>query len=378
MKNKASLFWGIALILLSAGLLAEQLGYIHLNEISNNTWFFVFGGAAILFLLGYFVNGLKHWGLLFPALIFAALSLTIGLATRNVEGSFLGAPILAAVALPFYVGFAVNRRNWGLLIPAWVLTVLTIITFMADQVEGTLIGALVQFSIALPFLLAFLANRTRRWALIPFWVLFILGLITLLSEQVNGNLIGALFMYAVALPFLVVYLLNRKHRWALIPAAIIAVVGTFPLLDLLIGGDVMGAAVMFLFALPFFFVYFRWKDQWWALIPAGIFTSIGLVVVISMLIPDNQAFWNGILTGVLLLGFGLTFGLLWLRRNTQPTAWTRFPAIGLLVASLLAFVLGRNFQNYWAVVLLVVGIMLIVTSLLPKKPGDPTPPMNPS
>jgi len=378
MKRTASLFWGIALILLSAALLADRLGYIAFNKISDNAWVFVFGGAAILFLLSYFLNGVKHWGWLFPAFISAALSLTIGLATRNIEGSFLGAPILAAVALPLYVGFAINRRNWGLLIPAWVLTVITVITLMADRVDGTLIGALFLLSAALPFLLVFLANRTRRWALIPAWVLFILGLITLLSDHVSGNLIGALFMYSVALPFLVVYLIDRTRRWALIPAAVIALIGTFPLLNLLIGGDVMGAVVMFLFALPFFFAYFRWKEGWWALIPAGIFASIGLVVVISMFVPDNQDLWSGILTGILLLGFSVTFGLLWLRRASQPTDWAIYPAIGLLVASLLAFVLGRNFQNYWAIILLVIGILLIVTSLLPKKPKEPTPPMNPS
>jgi len=378
MKKTANLFWGIALILLSAALLADQLGYIDFEKISENTWVFIFGGAAILFLLSYFLNGVRHWGWLFPAFISAALSLTIGLATRNIQGPFLGAPILAAVALPFYVGFAFNRRNWGLLIPAWVLTILTAITLMADRVDGTLIGALFLFSGAMPFLIVFLRNRAHRWALIPAWVLFILALITLLSDHVSGNLIGALFMVSVALPFLVVYLLNRTYRWALITAAVTALVGIFPLISMLIGGDLIGAVVMFLFALPFFVVYLRWKDGWWALIPAGIFASIGLVVIITMFVPDNQELWSGILAGILLLGFGLTFGLLWLRRATQPTEWALYPAIGLLVASLLAFVLPRNFQNYWAVVLLVVGVLLIVTSLLPKKPRDPATPTNPS
>ena len=378
MKRTASLFWGIALILLSAALLADRLGYIDFEKISNNAWVFIFAGAAILFLLSYFLNGVKQWGWLFPAFISAALSLTIGLTTRNIEGSFLGAPILAAIALPFYIGFAVNRRNWGLLIPAWVLTILTIITLGADRVEGTLIGTLFLLSAALPFLIVFLRNRTRRWALIPAWVLFILGMITLLSEHVDGNLIGALSMYSVALPFLVVYLMDRTRRWALIPAIITAFLGTVPLLSSFIGGDVMGAVMMFLFALPFFVVTFRWKEQWWALIPAGIFTSLGIVVVLGMLVPKNQPVFEGILTGILLLGFGLTFGLLWLQRKTRPTDWARFPAIGLLAASLLAFILNRNFQNYWAVILLVVGILLIVTSLLPKKPKDPTPPANPS
>lgn len=378
MRKTASLFWGIALILLSAVLLADRLGYIDFSNISTNAWVFIFGGAAILFLLSYFLNGLSHWGWLFPTFIFAALSLTIWLVTRDITGAFLGAPILAAIALPFFVGFALQPRNWGLLIPAWIMMILTIITLLADQVMGSLIGALFLLSAALPFLIVFLANRTRRWALIPTWVLFILGLVALLSDRVNGNLIGALFLYSIALPFLVVYLLDHSHRWALIPAAVLGILGTFPLLSMILTGDIAGAVGMFLFALPFFVVYFRWKEAWWALIPAGIFASIGVVVVCSMFVPQNNDLWSGILTGILLLGMGLTFGFLWLRRGTLPTDWAKYPALALLVASLLAFILGKNFQDYWAIVLLAVGILLIVTGLLPKKNKEPTPPANPS
>ena len=378
MKKTSSLFWGIALILLSAALLADQLGYIDLSSFSNNALFYIFSGIAILFLLGYFINGLKNWGMLFPTFIFAALSLTIWMVTRNFTGAFFGAPILAAIALPFYVGFAMHRQNWGLLIPAWVMSILTVITLMADQVVGTWIGALFLLSAALPFLIVYLANRTRSWALIPAWTLLILGLVTLFADRVNGNLVGAFFLYAVAVPFLVVWLLNRSRRWALVPAAVLGVLGTFPLLSLLLTGDIAGAVGMFLFALPFFVVYFRWNQAWWAFIPAGIFASIGVVVVFSMFVPGNQDIWNGILTGVLLLGMGLTFGFLWLRRASLPTDWAKYPALGLLVASLLAFILGKNFQDWWAIVLLAVGVLLIVTSLIPKKPGEPTPPANPS
>ena len=374
MKRSANLFWGITLILLSAALLADRLGYIDFARISTNAWVFIFGGAAVLFLLAYLLNGVKQWGWLFPTLICAALSLTIALATRALAGSFLGVPILVAIAMPFYAGFIVNRQSWGLLIPAWVLTVLAMITLLADQGNGELIGGLFLLVAALPFLIVYIMNRSRRWALIPTWALFVLGLISLLSTHANGNLVGALFLYAVALPFLAVYLMDRSRRWALIPAAVIALVGTFPLLAMLVGGDLMGAAVMFLFALPFFIVYFRGRDNWWALIPAGIFASICLVVVITMFVPANQAAWSGILNGILLLGFAVTFGLLWLRRKTQPTEWAKYPAVALLAASLLAFILGENFQNYWAVVLLIVGVLMVVTSLLPKKPNEPTLP----
>jgi peptidoglycan/LPS O-acetylase OafA/YrhL len=368
MKAKiSSIFWGIVLILVAAVLLAERLNYIHLEDISNNIWVFIFAGGSLLFFLSYFLNGVRKWGWLFPAFVLAALSITIWMAENHFDGPYMGTPILASVALPFYVGFLVDRKNWGLLIPAWVLTVLTVITLLADRVNGTLIGGLFLFAAALPFLIVYLFDRKRWWALIPTWVLFVLGMITLFSEIVDGDLIGAFFLYSVALPFLVVYLMDRKRRWALIPAAILGVLGTIPLLASLIGGDVMGAFVMFLFAVPFFIAYFRSRDNWWALIPAGVFTTIGVVVVLGMVLPDNMPILEGIMTGILFLGFGLTFGLLWLRRKTLPTAWAKYPAIGLLVAAVLAFALGSYFQSYWAVVLLIAGILMVVAGLRPKK-----------
>ena len=374
MKKSTNLVWGIALILISAALLADRMGIVDFAKISENAWVYIFAGAAVLFLLIYFLNGIKHWGWLFPVFIGAALSLTIWMTTHHLDGAFLGAPILGAIALPFFVGFSFDRKNWGLLIPAWILTILTAITLLVDRVEGTWIGGLFLLSTALPFLIVFLSNNTRRWALIPAWILFILGMITLLSEHVNGNLIGAVFLYSVALPFLVVFLMDRTRRWALIPAAVVAILGTFPLVSMLISGDVMGAVGMFLFALPFYVVFFHWKESWWALIPAGIFTSIGLVVVISMFVPKKKDQWSGILTGILFLGMGLTFGYIWLRRVTYPTTWAMYLAIGLLAASLLSFILGRNFQDYWAIILMIVGIVMVVISVLPKKPGEPSGP----
>ena len=371
MKAKSSsIFWGILFLLAGGALLADRMGWINFSIFSTNTWVYVLAGGGLLFLLGYFVGGLRNWGLLFPALILAAVSLTVWMGDRRFSGGVLGMPVLLAVAIPFYVGFALNRKAWGLLIPAWVMTVLAFITLTSEQAQGTLIGAVFLYAVAAPFLVVFLLDRRRWWALIPAWATFILGTITLLSDHVDGNLIGALFLYAVALPFLVVYLTNRARRWALIPAAAIALVGTFPLLSAVVNGDVMGAAVMLLFSVPFFFVYFRWKEHWWALIPAGVFASIAVVVVLGMLVPQNQPAFQGILTGVLLFGIGLTFGWLWLRRATHPTAWARIPAIGLFIAAVLACFLGNNNNLLWALLLMAGGIFLIAYNFLRKKPDD--------
>ncbi len=365
-RNVSSIFWGLLFILAGMAFLADRMGWLNFSLFSTNTWVYIFAAVSLVFFLSYFLSGLQKWGWLFPALIFGSISLTIWMADHGLTGSFVGMPVLLAIAIPFYVGFAFDRKAWGLLIPAWVMTVLAFITLTAGLVNGNLIGALFLFAVAVPFLVVYLLNRSRWWALIPAWVTFVLGTITLLSDHVNGNLIGALFLYAVALPFLVVYLTGRTRRWALIPAAAIALVGTIPLLSSIAGGDWMGALTMLLFSAAFFFVFFRWPENWWALIPAGVFASIGLVVLLGMSIPQTP-FIEGLLNGVLLLGLGLTFGALWLLRGTRPTAWARYPAIGLFIAAILAGFSGGNSNLFWAAALLVAGIALVIYSLLHKK-----------
>jgi hypothetical protein len=90
-----------------------------------------------------------------------------------------------------------------------------------------------------------------------------------------------------------------------------------------------------------------------------------------MLVPQNQPIFEGLLSGVLLLGFGLTFGGLWLLRGTRPTAWARYPAIGLLIAAVVAGFSGGNPSLFWAAALLAAGIALVAYSLLRKKTGSP-------
>jgi hypothetical protein len=325
--NLASVFWGLALILAGGVFLAQTLGWIDLDGLSTQTWMIIFAAASLLFLVTYLLDGWRKWGWLFPVLIFAALALTLWMALAEVESSIIGAPILLAIALPFLAAFLIDRRrHW--------------------------------------------------WALIPFWVMFVITLIVAFAESINGNFIGALVLYSIGLPFLVVYLVRRSRRWALIPAAVMLIIGTIPLTAglfesiPLFRGINPGLVPMVLFALPFYVVTFRWKSQWWALIPAGIFTSIALVVALTPLFPENAyEDQNPILTGVLLLGFGLTFGLLWLRRRAQPTDWAKYPAAGLLAAGLLAVALGDIFLTWWPIALVVVGLILIGVSLVrTKKP----------
>ncbi len=76
--NIIKLMWGIVLIALGGLFLADTLGYLDLEVLAHHDWTIVFAAGSAVFFLSYFLAGVRKWGWLFPALIFAALALVIG------------------------------------------------------------------------------------------------------------------------------------------------------------------------------------------------------------------------------------------------------------------------------------------------------------
>lgn len=113
------MFWGAVLIILGAAFLVTGNTSIQIRD----PWLGIaFAGAlSLAFFASYFLSGVGKWGWLFPACIFAAVTL-VGLITRlfpGVDGGWTASPILLAIAAPFLVAYFLNRekRGWAL-IPA--------------------------------------------------------------------------------------------------------------------------------------------------------------------------------------------------------------------------------------------------------------------
>ncbi len=312
------IIWGVILVSMGAVYFADLLGYVNFALNTPRDLMISFAVLAAAFFLSYLLNGYQHWGCLFPTLIFTNLAFIIGTLLNDPDSPTIVFPFLISIAIPFYIGYLVNRRQWGLLVPAWVLTVISTLPILAN---GT-----------------------------------------------DPELLASLFLYAVALPFLVGFLADHRRIWALITAAVLGFMGIVPLIELLIHGDLLGPVIVFLFSLPFLATYTASRKNWWAAIPSGIFISIGLVALLDYLFPYNAYIpigdhEIGAYSGVLFLGLAVTFGVLWSLRASEPTGWARYPAIALLVTSGLAFVLGRNFQIFLPVViLLVIGSVLVLAA----------------
>lgn len=307
-----NLLWGAALILGGGLFLAQNLGYF--DRFSPQFWMAAFAGASLLFLASYFLSGIRHWGWLFPASMTAALALTIGLSEAGFTSAAIGAPVLASVGLPFVVAFALNpRQHWWALIPAWVMAVLTLVVLATTRLPGEFIAALLLFGIALPFLVVYLSDRSRWWALIPAFTLGVVALIPLLANRLSGEAMGAfVLLVLLALPFLVVYLVSPPN--------------------------------------------------WWALIPAGVLGSIGLSLLLSS-IEVFGATWSTLISAFMFLGWAATFGLLWMRRGSQPTEWAKYPALAMLGVALVTMILSSGMQQYWPLVLIAVGALVLLNNL---------------
>jgi hypothetical protein len=321
--NIIKILWGIVLIAVGGLFLVDRLGYVDLDLLTRLDWSIVFTVTSAFFFVCYLLAGVRQWGWLFPALLFAALALIVGVLVDNHSDEMIAMTILLSLGIPFYVGYLLDRKQWGLLIPAWVMTVISVIPA--------------------------------------------------LSESPNSDLIGAIVLYAIALPFIFVFLVSRQRKWALIVGLVLAFIGLFPLIGPILPDAIAGPVVMSLFFLFFLAIYVISKKSWWALIPAGIFLSIGVVALLDILLP-SRAYVTiggldfGVYTGVLFLGFAITFGVLWLLRGSLPTAWAKYPAIVLLIVSISAFLMWQTTSDLVpAITLVVVGVALILGSVLKRR-----------
>jgi len=314
MKTKRSrMIGGIALVIIGIFYLLENVGLI--PDLAPVVWGVLFAGISLASLGAYLSSGWREWGWLFPIFIPAGLAAAMFMAAAEGDGLWIGALFLAATALPFWLLFLIDRRQW--------------------------------------------------WALIPGWVLAVLTAVTLLAETASGEVIGAMVMVGTGLPFVVVYLVNRKQWWALIPAFILVGIGV-ALLGLLRSPEWMGMLILFIIALPFYVVFFRSPQQWWAIIPAGIMTTLGIVGSLSLLIAVET--WGArLIAAVFFAGSALPFVFLWWRHERYATDWAKYPAAGLLSMGVLALIFGAMLDWLWAVLFIGLGGWLLLRSVREPK-----------
>lgn len=180
------------------------LGVLAFVEIVTdlNAWIWVvlltIGAFGIYFI--YASDRSQKWLLIVVYSMLAVAGLVALLELGVLDDPFVATYVLLAIALPFYYAYFSNREKWGYLIPAYVLTVIGVMVPLIELgvLNDSVIATYVLLSIALPFYVVYLRNSKNWWALIPAGILTVIGLGLLISEaSVEYLFAGALILAGI-------------------------------------------------------------------------------------------------------------------------------------------------------------------------------------
>ena len=176
---------------------------------------------------------------------------------------------------------------------------------LSNVADGEIAESAFLFGMGLTFLLVYFASKREHWwPLIPAGVLTLLSLITFLTGVAPDNVIGLVFLFGVGGVFLAIFLLRREQWWAMIPAGIMLTAGTVAALEPGLRGDGfwqerLGAGIFYTgMALTFGILWLLRGNHatGWAIFPAlGL---AGLAVLSVLLGPNLELIWPLALLGV--------------------------------------------------------------------------------
>lgn len=167
---------------------------------------YVLVAIALPFLVVY-LRDRNNWWALIPCYVLLAISAMLLLTEWNIlPDAFIATFVLAAIALPFLGVFLLNHINWWALIPAYVLLVIGIMVALLDLnvLDDLWVPAYIMFAIAIPFFVIYVWNPKEWWPLIPGGVLAVIGSAFILSSG------AAQYLGAVALIVAGIVILTRQ------------------------------------------------------------------------------------------------------------------------------------------------------------------------
>jgi len=167
---------------------------------------YVLAAIALPFLVVY-VRDRDNWWALIPCYVLVAIATMIGLTEWDIlPDAFVATYVLTAIALPFIVVFLRDRSNWWALIPAYVLLVVGIMVALIDLnvLDDLWVPAYVMFAIAIPFFVVYVWNPKEWWPLIPGGILAVIGSAFILSSG------AAQYLGAAALIVAGIVILTRQ------------------------------------------------------------------------------------------------------------------------------------------------------------------------
>lgn len=131
--------------------------------------------------------------------------------------------------------------------------------------------------------------------------------------------------------------LRTRQTWKILISGFFLFLGVVLLNEAadLFPDELIGTLFLWMLAVAFFSAFFINRSQWWAIIPGGMLLSIGLLVAGEAYdVAEDE-----ILAAIMMIGFGLTFLVLYLLRNSRMrTEWAIWPSgVFFAIAGIILF-----------------------------------------
>jgi hypothetical protein len=192
-SKKQGLVWGGLFIVFGVMALLETI-----TDFSAWIWVAVLtiGGLGVFGI--YATDQAEKWLLIISYALLAAAGLVTLITLEVLQDPLVATYVLLAIALPFLVAFLLNRTRWGLLIPAYILLAVGVMVPLTEfgVLDDSLTTAYILFAVAIPFFVVFLRNTKNWWALIPGGILAIVGLGFLIAEASVEYIFAAVLIVA--------------------------------------------------------------------------------------------------------------------------------------------------------------------------------------
>jgi len=191
--------WGFLIPAYVLWAVAGLVALIELNVLQDAfIAIYVLMAIALPFLVVFLRNRGQWWALI-PFYVILAIGMMIGLTELNiVPDAFVATYVLTAIALPFLVVFLRNREQWWALIPAYVLLIIGVMVALIELgvLSDLLVPAYVLLAIAIPFFVVYARNPRQWWALIPGGIMAVIGLSFLIAEALIQYVGAAVLLIA--------------------------------------------------------------------------------------------------------------------------------------------------------------------------------------
>ena len=170
---KQTLIWGAVLILTGVLMLVNRF-----VALSPWLWAAILAGAGLGAFGLYLIDRSDGLVLLAGYMLWAIAGLIALVPPGFLRDEAVACYVLLAIALPFLAIFVRDRARWWALIPAYPLLVVSGAIGLAQSglLGDDLVSAFVVLAIAVPFFVIYARDRRQWWALIPGIVLAAMGL----------------------------------------------------------------------------------------------------------------------------------------------------------------------------------------------------------